>query len=109
MQEAHVAEKDSSALEILTLLHESGTVAMILELAKTILILAVIPATSCIAERSFRSLHRLKTYHRNTCGQERLSSLTLLHIETEFVNKVLMETMIDVFRRKTPARNAYAY
>ena len=33
-------------------------------------------------------------------GQERLSSLALLHIEREFVNKVLVEDMskmIDVF------------
>ena len=103
MQEAHVAEKDPSASEILSLLHDSGTVAMIAELAKAIHILAVIPATSCSAERSFSSLRRLKTYLRNTCGQERLSSLALLHIETEFVNRVLtedMEAMIDVFGDK---------
>ena len=60
----------------------------------------MIPATSCTAERSFSSLRRLKTYLRSTCGQERLSNLALLHIETEFVNRVLredMELMVDVF------------
>ena len=73
---------------------------MVPELAKVIKIFTVIPATSCSAERSFSSLRRLKTYLRNTCGQDRLSSLALLHIETEFVNRVLredMEQMIDVF------------
>ena len=73
---------------------------MVPELAKVIKIFTVIPATSCSAERSFSSLRRLKTYLRNTCGQERLSSLAILHIETEFVNRVLredMEQMIDVF------------
>ena len=34
-----------------------------------VLILAVIPATSCSAERSFSALRRLKTYLRNTMGQ----------------------------------------
>ena len=73
---------------------------MVPELAKVIKIFTVIPATSCSAERSFSSLRRLKTYLRNTCGQDRLSSLALLHIETEFVNRVLredMEQMVDVF------------
>ena len=73
---------------------------MVQELAKVIKIFTVIPPTSCSAERSFSSLRRLKTYLRNTCGQERLSSLAILHIETEFVNRVLredMEQMIDVF------------
>ena len=73
---------------------------MVPELAIVIKIFTVIPATSCSAERSFSSLRRLKTYLRNTCGQDRLSSLALLHIETEFVNRVLredMEQMVDVF------------
>ena len=73
---------------------------MVPELAKVIKIFTVIPATSCSAERSFSSLRRFNTYLRITCGQDRLSSLALLHIETEFVNRVLredMEQMIDVF------------
>ena len=35
-------------------------------------ILAVIPATSCSAERSFSALRRLKTYLHNTIGQQRV-------------------------------------
>ena len=38
-------------------------------------ILAVIPATSCSAERSFSALRRLKTYLRNTMGQQRVSNV----------------------------------
>ena len=41
-------------------------------------ILAVIPATSCSAERSFSALRRLKTYLRNTMGQERINSIALI-------------------------------
>ena len=84
---------------------------MLPELAKAMKILAVIPATSCSAERSFSSLRRLKTYLRNSMGQERLSSLALLHIEREYVNKVLKEDMtkmIDVFGQRS-GRNKYFF
>ena len=83
---------------------------MIPELAKAIQIFTVIPATSCSAERSFSSLRRLKTYLRNTCGQERLSNLALLHIETEFVNRVLkedMDLMIDAFGERSGRQSQF--
>ena len=84
---------------------------MLPESAKALKILAVIPATSCSAERSFSSLRRLKTYLRNSMGQERLSSLALLHIEREYVNKVLKEDMtkmINVFGQRS-GRNKYFF
>ena len=82
---------------------------MLPELAKAMKILAVIPATSCSAERSFSSLKRLKTYLRNSMGQERLSNLALLHIERENVNEVLkedMDNMIKTFGQRS-GRNKY--
>ena len=83
---------------------------MIPELAKAIHIFTVIPATSCTAERLFSSLRRLKTYVRSTCGQERLSTLALLHIETEFVNRVLredMDLMVDVFGERAECHSQF--
>ena len=73
---------------------------MLPELSTAIKILAVIPATSYIAERSFSSLQRLKTYLHNSMGQERLSNLALLHIERDYANKVMnkdIDKMIDAF------------
>ena len=84
---------------------------MLPEFAKALKILAVIPATSCSAERSFSSLRRLKTYLRNSMGQERLSNLALLHIEREYVNKILeedMEKMIDALGKRS-GRNKYFF
>ena len=84
---------------------------MIPHLANAIQIYAVIPATSCSAERSFSSLRRLKTYLRNTMGQNRLSSLALLHIEREYINRVLSEDMdriIDAFGNR-PGRNTFFF
>ena len=37
------------------------------------------PITTCETERSVRALRRLKTYLRSTMGQERLSSIALIH------------------------------
>ena len=42
--------------------------------------LAVLPITSCEAERCISCLQRLKTYLRSSMGQDRLTGLALLHI-----------------------------
>ena len=90
----------SSASEIFYLLQSIGALKMLPEFAKALKILA----TSCSTERSFSSLRRLKTYLRNSMGQERLSNLALLHVEREYVNKVLKEDMdkiIDTFGKRS--------
>ena len=77
---------------------------MIPELFKLIKIFAVIPATSCSAERSFSSLRRLKTYLRNTMSQDRLTNLAVMTIEPGYVNRVLkedMEKLINTFGSKS--------
>ena len=43
-------------------------------------IMSTIPVTSCEAERTFSALRRLKPFLRTTMGENRLSSLTLLHV-----------------------------
>ena len=51
------------------------------------------------------------TGHYWLLGQERLSNLALLHIEREYVNKVLkedMEEMIDTFGKRS-GRNKYFF
>ena len=41
------------------------------------------PVSMVSAERSFSALKRLKTYLRNTTGQERMTALALLHIHSQ--------------------------
>ena len=48
-----------------------------------ITILCTLPVTSCTAERSFSGLKRIKTVLRSSMSNERLSSLTLLHIHPD--------------------------
>ena len=74
-------------------------------------ILATIPATSCSAERSFSCLRRLKTYLRNTMGQDRLSSIAIINIERAYANKMLendMQSIINTFGKRH-SRNSYFF
>ncbi len=49
------------------------------EVTKVMNLLAVVPATSATAERSFSCLRRLKTWLRSTMTQSRLNHLAVLH------------------------------
>ena len=46
-------------------------------------ILVTIPSSSATAERSFSAMKRIKNYLRSTMGDDRLSSLALLHVHRE--------------------------
>ena len=75
------------------LLQDNDVLMMMPEFSKVLKIYAVLPISSCEAERSFSALKRLKTYLRSNMGQNRLSSLALMHIERNTVNSVLKEDM----------------
>ena len=79
--------------EILETVYEDDLFDMFPEFSNVVHILAVIPATSCSAGRSFSALRRLKTYLRSTMGQQRVSNITL-------INSVVNNDMdhIDIFR-----------
>ena len=84
---------------MLQTMHENDLFDMFPEFSSVVHILAVIPATSCSAERSFSGLRRLKTYLRSTMGQQRVSNTT----EREYANSVVnkdMDRIIDVFGRR---------
>ena len=84
------------------LLKEKDVFMMLPEFSKVLKIYSVLPISSCEAERSFSALKRLKTYLRSKMGQNRLSSLALMHLERKIVNSVLQEDMsklIDTFAR----------
>ena len=65
-------------------------------------VVCTLPVTSCSAERSFNGLKRIKTVVRSTMGNERLSSLALLHIHQDI--PVDVEEVIDEFARRHPRR-----
>ena len=104
---AKIERNYMTAAKMFEKLTENDLIQLMPELSKALKIFAILPVSSCEAERSFSLLRRLKTYLRNTMGQERLSSLTLIHIERKTANQVMredMKTMIDKFGRNK--RNA---
>ena len=93
------------------ILKDKDVLMMLPEFSKVLKIYAVLPISSCEAERSFSALRRLKTYLRSNMGQNRLSSLALMHIERNIVNNVLKEDMnllIDMFARNKK-RDSYFF
>ena len=72
------------------------------EKVKLLQIFATLPVTSCEPERSFSTLKRIKTYHRNTTGQLRLNGLASLNIHREVevtVEEVIQKLSLNQKRR----------
>ena len=60
-----------------------GGLSVFPQVAQLLRLYLLVPVSSCSAERSFSCLRRLKTWLRNTMGQNRLSSLAIMNIERE--------------------------
>ena len=60
-----------------------------------ILILVTMPSSLATAERSFSVMKRIKNYLRSTMGNDRLSSLALLHVHLEI--EIDVERVIELF------------
>lgn len=65
-------------------------------------IAATIPVTSCSCERSISVIRRLKTFLRNTMGQNRLNGLAMLHVHREI--KLESTEVIERFALEHPRR-----
>ncbi|VVC43969.1 HAT, C-terminal dimerisation domain [Cinara cedri] len=82
-------------IELLILLCDNNldTVFPNVDIALRILLYMVI--TNCSAERSFSTLKRVKNYLRVSIEGDKLNLLSLLAIETELVNKMDFDAIID--------------
>lgn len=109
-KKAHVEKSIKTAAEVIDVLHENSLNEMTPEFSKVVSILAVIPATSCLAEWSFSGLRQLKTYLCNTMGQHRLNSLAIITIECMYGNQVIvnsMDKMINIFGQRHGRKNLF--
>ena len=76
--------------------------AMFPNIKVLLLILCTLPVTSCSAERSFSGLKCIKTALRSTMGNERLTSLALLHLHRDI--DVNVGDIVDKFASRHARR-----
>ena len=67
-------------------------------------VLLTIPVTVASAERSFSKLKLLKSYMRTTMTQQRLNDLATISLESEVMEKIAYEDIIEDFISKNPQR-----
>ncbi|XP_056132817.1 sodium/iodide cotransporter [Lampris incognitus] len=68
--------------ELLEMLIKDELTTALSEVCKLLRLMLTIPVTSTSAGRSFSCLKRIKTYLRNSCGQERLCHLAKISMES---------------------------
>ena len=67
-------------------------------------VLLTIPVTVASAERSFSKLKLLKSYMRTMMTQQRLNDLATISLESEVLEKIAYEDIIEDFISKNPQR-----
>lgn len=97
--------KTENANEFLNFVKENDLEHAYSEVTKLCQLVLTIPASSASVERTFSALKRIKTYVRNSTGQERLSKLALLSIEKELLselnlNEIFYNDVIADFAKK---------
>ncbi|KAK9053582.1 hypothetical protein SSX86_024656 [Deinandra increscens subsp. villosa] len=69
-------------------------------------VLLTIPVTVASAERSFSKLKLLKSYLRSTMSQDRLNGLAMISIESDMLENMNYESLIEDFASKNARRAA---
>ena len=67
-------------------------------------VLLTIPVIVASAQRNFSKLKLLKTYMRSTMSQERLNGLALISIESDVLESIDYQELIESFASKNARR-----
>ena len=76
-------------------------------IGRMLLTLLTMPVSTAAFERSFSAMRRIKTYLRSTMKNERLSSISILHIHRS--KCVSIEGIIDEFAGAANRRLAFVF
>ena len=90
--------------EIIEFMSKPGHTGLLSEISTLLKLILVLPATNAQSERVFSALKRIKTYLRNTMGQDRLNSIMLLNIHFEEAEKLSLAAVANKFASKFPKR-----
>ncbi|XP_055301630.1 zinc finger MYM-type protein 1-like [Sitodiplosis mosellana] len=88
---------EKSPLEFLYKIYEFGLVPIYPNLTTALRVFLTLPVTIASAESSFSKLKLTKNYLRTTMGQDRLSQLATISIESELLGDISHETVINKF------------
>ncbi|KAK6470109.1 zinc finger MYM-type protein 1-like [Huso huso] len=104
----------SSISDLLQSFKRNGLDRAMHQLYKLMCLVATVGATPCGVDRTFSCLERLKSYARNTMGQERFKNLAVLSIEKGIVkalekNPCWYDGVIDHFATRRERRADFIY
>ncbi|PSN33785.1 hypothetical protein C0J52_17216 [Blattella germanica] len=90
------------ALSFLTLILDDELCDTFQETVKLLKLLITMPMSTSEAERCFSTMKRIKTFLRNTMGDESLSALGMLSCEKSFINNIVNfnQKVIEEFTSK---------
>lgn len=100
--------------EAISFMKSNGLDEAMSQVYRLMCLIATIGATSAGVERSFSCLKRIKSFTRNTMGQERLKSLAVMSIERRMLKSLQQdpqwyEQVIDKFATQTSRRLDYFF
>lgn len=88
---------EKSLLDFLNKIHAFGLVPIYPNLITALKVFLTLPVTIASGESSFSKLKIIKNYLRTTMGQERLNSLSMISIESELLDCIPQEAVIQKF------------
>lgn len=88
---------EKSPMEFLNKIHEFGLVSIYPNLTTALRVFLTLPVTAASAESSFSKLKLIKNYLRTTMGEDRLTNLAMISIESELLDCIPQESVIQKF------------
>src|SRR5678815_3918045 len=97
-----MTEKDQSVVHMSEMLKADGGLLQVTfpNVGIALRIYHTIPVTNCEGERSFSTLSRVKNHLRTTMTQQRLQALSLMCIESEVLQSVDFDDIINDLKKK---------
>ena len=101
-----MTERDQSVVHMSEMLKADGGLlqATFPNVGIALRIYLTIPVTNCEGERSFSTLSRVKNHLRTTMTQQRLQALSLMCIESEVLQSVDFDDIINDFAKQKTRR-----
>ena len=77
------------------------------EVCTVFLLFVTIPVATASSEQSFSKLKLIKTYLRNSMGQERLRNLAILSIEHSMARNLNFDVVINTLLNRKPEKRNF--